>query len=164
MRDDQGRRPDDDSSAPGLRRRRRWQVLTAIYWGALVAAMHVPIPDEQHGGPKLPPNTDKTVHYVLYGGLALLLCRTSDEATESGRSRSRFPYSYGAAFVACLVYGVVDELTQPWTGRRCEPADWYADVGGATLGVGLAAAWRSLRRARAAESDADRASLSADVR
>ncbi len=164
MRDDQGRRPDEAPCASGLGRSRRWQAVTAIYWGALVAAMHVPIPDEQHGGPKLPANTDKTAHYVLYGGLALLLCRTSDEAATSGRGRYRFPYSYGAAFVACLAYGVVDELTQPWTGRRCELADWYADVGGATLGVGLAVAWRSLRRARAATSDADRASLSADVR
>lgn len=147
--------PVEPQPSSDLRRRRRWCALAIGYWLAMAAALHVPLPDEEHGGPKLPENTDKTAHYALYGLLSWVLCRTADEFASAPSRRTAVPYVYGPVFVACLAYGVVDELTQPWTGRRCELADWYADVGGTALGIVAAIAGRSLRRMRAAAHEGE---------
>lgn len=42
-------------------------------------------------------------------------------------------------FFALLLYGVIDELTQPPFGRDCEFYDWLADCGGGAAGLALGA-------------------------
>lgn len=136
----------DDVTALPASRPRFWLRLSAVYWLLMVAAMHVPIPPAVQGDPRLPPNSDKTVHYVMYGALAVVICRAVDESRGVGR-RPSVAFGYAAVFIACLIYGAIDELTQPLTGRRCEWADWLADVGGTSLGIVAALFWNRRRTA-----------------
>jgi VanZ family protein len=38
---------------------------------------------------------------------------------------------------AVIAYGLLDEFTQPWTGRDFDWFDWAADIGGATCGAAI---------------------------
>jgi VanZ family protein len=109
----------------------RWlAAATGLFWSALVLAMHVPMDSHPSDG-GLP--IDKFVHAGGYGVLGVLLALTLE--------------AYGRAFAApwwcslrlrgvtilCVlfVYGCLDELTQPLTGRNCDPWDLAADMVGA---------------------------------
>jgi VanZ family protein len=46
---------------------------------------------------------------------------------------------------AVITYGLLDEFTQPLTGRDFDWFDWAADIGGAAVGAALSMLWR-LRR------------------
>jgi VanZ family protein len=47
-----------------------------------------------------------------------------------------------------LVYGLIDEITQPLTGRSCDIYDWLADLAGAGMAVGLLSGVKWLWRSR----------------
>lgn len=120
----------------------RWPgTLLAVYWIALAVATH---------WPRLPgmdiPGKDKTAHVVAYGLLAILLVNVA------ARRWRRWSTAGIAAFTLVVpsLFGVVDEVTQPLTGRSCSLSDWIADVAGAAA---VAAAWLltvTVRRARQA--------------
>jgi len=103
-------------------------------WLMAFALTHIPI---KPGGLSPIPHLDKFAHVILYfvlsylGGLRLLM-RTN-------------PIPFHVLLVWALVYiiyGAVDELTQPFTGREADVADWAFDA----IGVGLAtfSLWRGL--------------------
>src|SRR5262249_5653508 len=102
---------------------------------ALFAATHVP-------AYRLPivPVTDKTIHTVSYGLLAIALMVTL-------HLRGKLTAGTGITVLAILLaYGAIDEWTQIPVGRSCELADWYADAAGAAVAVVcVTLAWRMLR-------------------
>jgi VanZ family protein len=102
--------------------------LTIVYWCALFIATHIP-------AERLPyvPVTDKTVHFVSYGVLALALFVSLSVAR--GRAQAELAVT---VLGVCLAYGAVDEWLQIPVHRSCELADWYADVAGAATAVVLA--------------------------
>ena len=92
------------------------------------------------------PNTfsaiDKTVHFVAYAGLTILLAITIYRM---------MPVKYweGYLFVGLTLYGALDEYTQGFVGRMPDVLDWIADVMGVGVGLAsflLAAAWWRNRR------------------
>lgn len=112
-----------------------WAMATGIYWLFLLFVMHSPsafLP----GDFVLTGDTDHWLHGLAYYGFAFLLCRTAENWC-TARSSGRNPplWIYAAVFLGCVVYGYIDEQTQPLTGRTREAADWEADILGALAGV-----------------------------
>jgi VanZ family protein len=92
---------------------------------------------------------DKRMHFIAYAGLAGLLAVVLtpwfDGARPSAlRARQILAWSIAALAIA-VAFGLIDEATQPWTGRDFEWADWHADIYGATVGVAVAAGAIGLR-------------------
>lgn len=118
---------------------RFWAALTFCYWLLLVAAMHVPLQQLPREESWIP--TDKIIHVVSYGVLAVLLGFTLDAYARSSRSARWRPLAVRTVviFVVCFAYGCIDELTQPLTGRTCDPWDLAADVCGVLPGLGFIA-------------------------
>ena len=96
------------------------------FWLVAFTLTHIPI---KPGGSVPVPHLDKVAHTILYfavtylGGLRLTL----------RQQRAALRVLLLWAFVY-LVYGALDELTQPFTGREADIADWVFDA----IGVGLA--------------------------
>lgn len=118
---------------------RFWAFLTSCYWLALVAAMHVPMEQRPHEDRLIP--IDKVIHVGSYAVLTVLLGFTADAGARSSRSARWRPMKTRAIaiFAVCLLYGCLDELTQPLTGRSCDPWDLAADVCGVVLGLSFIA-------------------------
>lgn len=114
------------------RRRFIWIAL-AIYWLALFIATHLP---PRHVPPV--PVNDKIEHFVGFAILAIVL--------SLAMSRASTPRTLAIILAICLIYGAIDEWTQPLIGRTCELNDWLADAGGAIVGslIGLTIARRLL--------------------
>jgi VanZ family protein len=97
------------------------RIALPVYWIALVAATHyprVPMPGEI-------PQSDKAIHLVAFGLLALLFWRFL-------ASRAR-PPTAASVWIAALVlgaYATLDEYTQQFVGRHTDLADWAADLAG----------------------------------
>ena len=104
-----------------------------VYWLVLAGATHGPnfSVDGLPGVGGLP--FDKLAHGSAFAGLAGLLVWSRWWGRRSWR------WNAGAAVVVGLVYGVLEELTQPWFGRTRSGWDLLADAVG--LGVGAAVAW-----------------------
>ena len=94
--------------------------------------------------------SDKTGHVAAYGGLAALCVRAV-----GGGLPCRVVFR--VAWLALVIaggYGVFDEIHQLFVpGRSGELNDWYADVTGAVIGIGVCWLWgiiafRSDRRHR----------------
>jgi VanZ family protein len=124
-----------------------WTCLAVVWWALIFVATHIPL---HLPGPVSA--LDKYQHAAAYLGLAVLLCA----AYESWRPRRE--WGYLGVFLAAAAYGALDEWTQSFVGRQSDLLDWFADLGGAALGVGLmflvAAFWRA-RSAAAAAASAD---------
>lgn len=95
--------------------------------------------------------SDKTLHFVGYGGLGVVALRATAGATLSG-------VTAGTAALAWTIasgYGLSDEYHQSFVpARTADPADALADAAGAAAAIGLVWAFgiiaRSRRRSRAA--------------
>lgn len=124
-----------------------WTCLAAGWWALLFVATHVPL---DLPGPVTA--LDKYQHAAAFLGLAVLLCA----AYETWRPQEE--WGYLGVFLATGIYGGLDEWTQSFVGRQSDVLDWFADLGGAALGVGLmflvAAFWR-VRSAAAAAASAE---------
>lgn len=111
-----------------------------VCWAGAFVLTHVPIAPRE--STRLP-HLDKALHAAMYfvicylGGLSL-----------AARGRVNLSTLLTWALVYA-VYGVVDEWTQPWFGRGADFMDWVANV----VGIGLATAMLSARRARASNSE-----------
>lgn len=98
---------------------------TAFAWVIAFILTHLPpaeVPKTRIG--------DKLAHFIVYALLAglLSLCLWA-----RGTSIAR---SILIVLIAGLLYGAIDELTQPLVGRICSLQDWYADAAGtASAGV-----------------------------
>ena len=114
------------------------------YWLLMLLAFHMPISKRVEDTVRLPPNSDKTIHVVIYSGFGLLLSGTLDAY---GRRRSRaMPLVVQAVLVLAIAttYGYLDELTQPWTGRYYDIRDFIADIIGAAAGIAIYQLLRSI--------------------
>lgn len=100
-------------------------LVLGLYWVALAMATHWP----QVQPPLSFRPSDKIQHLVAFGLLAVLIAF----------AWSRFAPLSARKLLAVLAivaaYGVLDELTQPLTGRHRDPLDWVADVLGAALAL-----------------------------
>ncbi len=97
--------------------------LLPAYWIFLFTVTHFP----KLGLPGRIPQSDKIVHLVAYGLLALLLWRFVMTFTDLS---PRFVYK---ALALIAAYAAFDEMTQPLVGRSADIWDWFADVVGAGL-------------------------------
>ena len=122
-------------------RRQLW-VCLAIYWLVLLLAIHWPMPFHPSHFVRF---DDKVVHFLLYGGLALVLLPVTDFLLPGWPAWKR------AAIVVAAVaaQGALDELTQPLTQRTTDVLDLVADTCGAVVAVLVYRTW--LRRLLPAE-------------
>lgn len=108
--------------------------VSAAYTLVLVFATHYPRPEELLG-PN--PPSDKTLHFIAYGLLGLLVAAT---LAVSGRWSMRAAL---ATLAWLAVFAAIDELTQPLFKRQAEPLDWVYDVLGLVAGIAVVAAARA---------------------
>lgn len=116
------------------------------YWLTLFTATHVPIDPEI-----VVPGNDKTLHVVGYSGLGLLFgltlaWRLSPRPRFAGKGASApsslpagLRFRFLGAVLVLAIYAMLDELTQPFVGRTCDPYDWLADCVGMVIGLLTAA-------------------------
>lgn len=98
--------------------------MTIVYWLVIFGGTHIPA-----GKLPPPPVTDKTIHTVMYGLLAIAVM-------VSLHLGGKLQSGTGITVLAILLaYGAIDEWTQILVNRSCELADWYADAAGAAVGV-----------------------------
>jgi VanZ family protein len=121
---------------------------TACYVGVLLFATHYPRPQELLGSS---PPSDKTLHFIAYGILGLLVGVTLPLA---GRQSLRTALWTAAALA---LFAAFDEATQPlpWFGRAADPLDWVYDCLGIVAGltasitvVAMLSSWASARGSR----------------
>ena len=106
-------------------------IVTMAYSIALFTLTHT------HRPPGIGVNLgDKAAHFLGYGALTGLFYMTFWVALPRRR------WSVLGALPMALLYGAMDEITQPLVGRTCELADWLADGSGAAVAVG---GWELLR-------------------
>lgn len=87
--------------------------------------------------------SDKTLHMVAFGGLALLVLR----ALAGGVWRGVTRWTLIGCVVITTLYGAKDEWQQSFTpGRTPDAMDLVADLGGAAIAAGAAGAWGIIRR------------------
>jgi VanZ family protein len=124
-----------------LKSRAYW-ILTGLYCAFIFTLTHLP-PGAVHP----PTGRDKIYHTSVYGMLAILLFATLQASGWTIRQ----------AFISVLgigmVYGIVDELTQPLFRRSAEIADWFADVIGLLLGLAICLAVGAISRKKDASHD-----------
>jgi VanZ family protein len=100
--------------------------ILCVYWVVLFYSTHTKLPPGI-----LPGYSDKAVHFAAYGLLGALLMALR-------ASRGPFPWtSIMARWVVLAMYGAFDELTQLLVNRNADFQDWFADIIGAAIGLGL---------------------------
>jgi VanZ family protein len=124
---------------------RTTNLVLAVYWLALFAGTHVPLPPELVDLP----GGDKTLHFLAYLGLSLLLAAALAR-TWGGLA----PSHYVGMLAGLALYGVLDELLQIPVNRSADVADWLADVAGAATGLAAFAAVGAVWRSAAARAAA----------
>jgi VanZ family protein len=105
-------------------------VATICFWIICAMLTHVPVP------PGFIPaaENDKIRHFVGFAILATLFfvaLLTSSHARPPLRSAL-------LVLIILMLYAIIDEVTQPVVGRRCELGDWIADSTGAAIALTLA--------------------------
>lgn len=101
-----------------------------IYWLALLTATSIP----SSSMPRIS-YSDKTMHFLAYGGLGFLL-------TLAFLVQGKFPelrgYAVLAAITVAALFGALDEFHQSFIpGRNAEMLDWIADFIGSIMGAYL---------------------------
>ena len=111
----------------------RW-IPVALWTGVILTATSVPtVP-----GPPVP-GLDKVVHFAMYAVLGVLTAR----AVRGGAAE---PRALLVALAAIALFAASDEWHQRFIpSRSADVADWFADVTGATIGVGSFAAFKFRR-------------------
>ena len=124
------------TAAPTARRSfSRPALVLAAYWLLLFVGSHTP----EAAPPPIGISIDKLVHLVAFTGLAWLM------AAVAHHRENRFTIRAATMiFVIAILYGAMDELTQPYVGRSCDLLDWVADALGAVLGITAFAVWNWL--------------------
>ena len=103
-----------------------------LYWVLLVLLLHWPLNLK-------PPHhwlsADKFVHVALYGVLAIFLVMVIDPLCAVHRSAYSAFTRCGLVLLLVAIQGMVDEITQPLTGRSFDMIDWAFDLLGAVLAL-----------------------------
>ncbi|TWT65917.1 VanZ like family protein [Posidoniimonas polymericola] len=110
---------------------RRSQWLLPVYLVVLVFATHYPadvLPSESIIG------IDKVVHVLAYGVLGLLIAMRLPQSSAIKTVLLTTAIAFGI--------GLLDEITQPYFNRMCDPLDLLADLVGAAIG---SAVWLNIR-------------------
>jgi len=129
-----------DAARRGVRVQVLWYwVPVALYAGTIFYLSSQSHPEEQLPSFLLEDVSDKVLHAVEYGILALLCYRAFRWATGPAVARQ----AVVLAIVTASVYGITDEVHQLFVPfRESSWQDWLADTIGATIG---AISWRFLR-------------------
>lgn len=102
----------------------------ALYAGIIFYLSHQPHPEEQLPEFLFTKVSDKLVHAVEYGILALLCYR----AFRRSAGMTLASYAVLSSIVAASLYGASDELHQLFVPfREASPWDWLADTAGAAM-------------------------------
>jgi VanZ family protein len=103
-------------------------LLLVAYAIALAITTHLP---QVQADELFPRTSDKTLHCLAYGLLGGLAAGrlVAHQRRERG--------IWAGWFVALLLAGGVDELTQPSVGRIADWGDWFADGAGVVMGMAL---------------------------
>ncbi len=110
----------------------------ALYAGMIFYLSAQPHPEEHPPSFLLKDVSDKVLHAVEYGILAVLCFRAFRWAAGPAVARQ----AVVAAIVAASVYGVTDEVHQFFVPfRESSWLDWLADTAGAAIG---ALSWRAI--------------------
>jgi VanZ family protein len=116
---------------------RRWALPFA--WAVCILIL-TSLPGSIFGGIHAPRDSDKLVHFILYGVLGLLAARAALSARPG--MRVLIPL-----LCAILLLAMVDELHQHFIpGRSMDVHDWMADALGAAVGMALAVTRRDKER------------------
>ena len=81
-------------------------------------------------GPETVSHMDKVLHFSAY--LLVTTCLLASWELATGILQ---PAHYFAVWLAVILYGLFDELTQIPFGRQCDGYDWLADVIGVVAGL-----------------------------
>jgi VanZ family protein len=101
--------------------------MAAIFFVSGLSA--APLPDQV---------SDKTGHFMAYAGLAFLCVR----AVSGGFPRRVVLRVALLAVAIAAAYGAFDELHQWFVPERsADVRDWFADVSGALVGIGICWLW-----------------------
>ena len=74
---------------------------------------------------------DKVVHFTAFAILGWLSAWVS-------QSVRRSPIETAAVVLfAIALFAALDEITQPYVSRTCDPLDWLADLTGAIVGIAV---------------------------
>jgi VanZ family protein len=115
----------ENRRSPTVRIRRWLSLLVLGYFIALFVGTHIPrVPQGLTPG-----LSDKHLHFLAYGGLALLI------AARSSFSRRMTWRHHALLWLIIAGYGALDELLQIPVGRDAEVADWLMDIAGAATGL-----------------------------
>jgi len=140
------RNPISKIASPRDHNRRAYWYLGG-YWLLLVLATHWPNPWPPGKGLRYP---DKLVHFTAYTVLALLVVPVISRVTSGNKLRFRIALVF--SWLAVAAFGLLDETTQPLTGRDFELLDLLADSMGAACGLALGCVWfRDRAKARASD-------------
>ncbi len=117
--------------------RRQWAIIPAIVLtAAWLTVTHLPKPERIgiHVGP-----LDWLAHGAGY--LTMAACWL---AWASSRPRTAIMRAAVVVWLAMLVLGAADEITQPLVSRACSLTDWLSDAVGAALGATIL--WLTVQR------------------
>ncbi len=128
----------DDARLPVSPADHFWRRIFPAYWIFLFCVTH--FPGLNLAGPR---GSDKVVHMVAFGLLALLLWRFMKSCYGT-----LGPWFVWKALVVVLAYAAFDEVTQPLMRRGAELGDWCADSIGGAATLGLLEAIRRYRLRR----------------
>jgi VanZ family protein len=101
----------------------------AIYWIAIVILTHIPIPQVVYQAKV----SDKWLHFLAYLNLVFLVwysIRPGDKVRWHNKAT-------WLVFLAVVVYGGIDELTQPYFGRTKDLMDFIANAGSVATGLAI---------------------------
>jgi VanZ family protein len=104
----------------------RARTLAIVYFVVLFIGTHIPLEQAE----ALAAANDKWIHYGAYAVLTVLVL-TGWELTIGVLE----PKHYFAVWLAGVLYGVFDEVSQTPVGRNCDMNDWMADVLGVVCGL-----------------------------
>lgn len=104
-----------------------WVVL-ALYTLTLLTLTHLPKPPNVF----IERASDKTLHFLAYGTLSILAYTAAVLHWPTRRHLA------GWVLVACMVFGAIDESTQPMFNRHADVKDYLFDVIGMCCGLSIA--------------------------
>jgi VanZ family protein len=99
--------------------------MTVVFLLMIFAGTHIPVQAEAFLA-----SSDKLLHFLAYFSLAMFLL-ISGELTLGPLK----PIHFFSVWLACTLYGAMDEITQIPVGRECDVADWVCDVLGAVAAL-----------------------------
>jgi VanZ family protein len=109
------------------RRQKTTIAVLIIYWIVLAVLAHIPLPQVVYQAKV----SDKWLHFLAYLNLTFLVW-FSIKPDEKVRWQNKAAW---LVFFAVIIYGGIDELTQPYFGRTKDLMDFIANMKGTATGL-----------------------------